>query len=72
MDIDVTKLKHVNRFLFPEDDTECSGAVFNELWKLDDLPVNDWRLAVQAGGNVGVFPIAMARVFGKVVTFEPA
>lgn len=29
------------------------------------------RVAVQAGGNVGVFPIFLARFFETVVTFEP-
>lgn len=28
-------------------------------------------LALQAGGNVGLYPIALARNFEKVVTFEP-
>ena len=71
MAIDVKPLKMVNRFLFPKDDTECSAAVFKELWKLEAIPVAGRRVAIQAGGNVGVFPVSLARLFGKVITFEP-
>jgi FkbM family methyltransferase len=34
--------------------------------------VQDRRVAVQAGGNLGIFPKALARVFDTVYTFEPA
>lgn len=34
--------------------------------------VPDRRVAVQAGGNLGVFPKALAGVFETVYTFEPA
>lgn len=64
-------VKEVNRYLFPAGDTECSRAVFKELWKLHELPVRNKILAVQAGGNVGVFPVAMSHLFGQVFTFEP-
>lgn len=29
------------------------------------------RMAIQAGGNVGVYPLALAKVFDEVFTFEP-
>lgn len=34
--------------------------------------VADRRVAVQAGGNLGIFPKALAGVFDTVYTFEPA
>lgn len=34
--------------------------------------VDDRRVAVQAGGNLGIFPKALAGVFETVYTFEPA
>ena len=33
--------------------------------------VKDKRVCVQAGGNVGVYPLALAKVFERVITFEP-
>lgn len=65
------EMKEVNRYMFPIDDTECSRAVFNELWKLHELPCKRKLVAVQAGGNVGVFPVALSHMFGQVFTFEP-
>lgn len=71
MAIDDKGLKIVEGFYFPEGDTECSGAVFNELWKLDKLPPMGRKCVVQAGGNVGVFPAKLATMFDHVFTFEP-
>ena len=48
MAIDDKGLKIVEGFYFPEGDTECSGAVFNELWKLDKLPSMGRKCVVQA------------------------
>lgn len=31
----------------------------------------EWRTAVQAGGNVGLWPMRLAKSFEKVITFEP-
>jgi FkbM family methyltransferase len=33
--------------------------------------VKEKRVCVQAGGNVGVYPLALAKVFDRVITFEP-
>lgn len=71
MAIDDKGLKIVQGFYFPESDTECSGAVFKELWKLDKLPAHGKKCVVQAGGNVGVFPAKLATMFDHVFTFEP-
>jgi len=71
MAFDVERLKLVNGFLFPKDDIECCGAVFNELHKIDKIPVTGRRVAIQAGGNCGVFPVYLAKRFAQVITFEP-
>lgn len=41
----------------------------NNILRLPEL--RDRRIAVQAGGNVGVFPKRLAQVFQRVYTFEP-
>ena len=33
--------------------------------------VKEKRVCVQAGGNVGVYPLALAKAFDQVITFEP-
>jgi FkbM family methyltransferase len=33
--------------------------------------VAEKRVCVQAGGNVGVYPLALAKVFDRVITLEP-
>lgn len=33
--------------------------------------VKDWSVAVQAGGNMGVYPYMLSRMFKTVYTFEP-
>lgn len=45
-----------------------------DLWSLSAVleHVREKRVAVQAGGNLGIFPKALARVFETVYTFEPA
>jgi len=66
-------MKIVNGFYFPDYDTQCSAAVFKEL---DKLPIildycNNLDAVIQAGGNVGTFPVALAKSFEHVYTFEP-
>lgn len=59
--------------LWPAEDRDASPAVFGTLTDLERYiaacPVR--RLAVQAGGNVGIWPRELARHFDRVVTFEP-
>jgi FkbM family methyltransferase len=67
------KFKTVNGFLFPESDQECAAAMF---MTVDDLEVyypfcRRFDVAIQAGGNVGVWPKKMASKFKTVYTFEP-
>lgn len=65
--------KVVNGFLFPSADTECNRAVFYEAGKIAQIAklCKNHRVAVQAGGNVGVFPVHLAKIFSQVYTFEP-
>jgi len=40
-------------------------------WSLTHIKNKRKRLAVQAGGNVGLWPRRMAQVFERVISFEP-
>jgi len=67
-------MKEVNGFLWPDHDTECNKVTVQQSQSLDLYYqfCKDFRVAVQAGGNVGVWPKKMASKFGEVHTFEPA
>jgi FkbM family methyltransferase len=57
----------------PEKDEHCIQAVLAEVSDLGaslDL-CQQFRTAIQAGGNVGVYPMAMAQKFERVYTVEP-
>lgn len=71
MAIDDKGLKLVDGFYYPEDDIHCGKVMMTEVEKLYKLPAHPKGLAVQAGGNVGVFPVFMARMYKHVLTFEP-
>lgn len=66
-------MKLVKGFYFPDYDTECSGAVFNELHKIPKILkyCNNFDVAIQAGGNVGTFVVELAKSFNKVYSYEP-
>lgn len=66
-------MKLVNNFYFPDYDTQCSAAVFKELSKLPFIlnQCTSLEAVVQAGGNVGTFPVELAKSFEHVYTFEP-
>jgi FkbM family methyltransferase len=58
---------------WPVADVKCRAAVFGEN-KAVDLATKltrHRRTAVQAGGNMGLFPYLLARRFDRVVTAEP-
>lgn len=59
--------------LWPEEDYACAAVVFDTVPDMDHAlkHVRGWDLAVQAGGNMGVWALALAQSFGRVVTFEP-
>lgn len=58
--------------LWPEEDHACAAVVFDTTSDLEHAyrHVKNWDLAVQAGGNMGVWPLHMAKSFFRVVTFE--
>jgi len=58
--------------LWPEGDQKCAAAVFNTVSDMDHAlkHVKGQRLAVQAGGNMGVWPRHLAGLFDRVITFE--
>lgn len=60
-------------FWWPADDDWCWRVIHEEVAELDDVlaRVPGRRLAVQAGGNVGVWAARLAQVFETVLTFEP-
>lgn len=66
-------LIQVNGFYWPEEDKDCRSIVFHSVSELDLALkyVSGRTLAVQAGGNCGVWPAHLAKVFERVITFEP-
>lgn len=60
-------------FWWPDQDIHCRAVVLDEVDKLREVSALcvGKQVAVQAGGNVGVFPRWLAQVFGAVYTFEP-
>jgi len=58
---------------WPAADRTCHVVVYRELALLDKALayVRDWTMAVQAGGNAGVWPLHLAKHFVEVITFEP-
>jgi len=67
-------MKQIDGLWWPDFDVRCRNAVVNECAAAMPLVlplVKEKRVCVQAGGNVGVYPLALAKVFGLVLTFEP-
>ena len=67
-------MKQIGRHWFPDNtqDRQAAHALRHRasLFKALDL-VATFRTTVQAGGNVGLWPLALADRFAKVFTFEP-
>jgi len=65
--------KTANGFLFPKYDQTTHKSVFKETDKIAKVVefCGNTRTVIQAGGNVGVFPVRMANFFSQVYTFEP-
>lgn len=59
--------------LWPAEDRECAKVVFDMTSDLEVVYGHcaGFRAVVQAGGNCGVWPAALAKRFGRVYTFEP-
>lgn len=59
--------------MVPVDDKTGFNYIINEVEDLKKiLPYcRDFRTCIQAGGNIGIWPVALARKFKRVVTVEP-
>lgn len=65
--------KEIRGYLWPESDIDCAAVVFDWLPDLDQAVAvcEKFDVAVQAGGNCGVWPKKLAEKFKAVYTFEP-
>lgn len=63
----------IDGFWWPASDHEARSAVIGTLPDLRHYMelCTQRRVVVQAGGNVGVWPLELSRSFAKVYTFEP-
>jgi FkbM family methyltransferase len=67
-------MKQIAGLWWPDFDVRCRAVVLDECAAAMPavLPlVKEKRVCVQAGGNVGVYPLALAKVFDRVITLEP-
>lgn len=67
-------MKLVDNWWVPDEDQLCLPAIREDAMRLNEVVCHclGRSLAVQAGGNVGVYPIHLANWFRQVITFEPA
>jgi FkbM family methyltransferase len=61
------------KWLWPDEDRECIKVIFDWMSDLDRTVklCKQRRTAIQAGGNMGVWPWRLAQMFDHVVTAEP-
>ena len=66
-------MKLINGWHVPDIDECCLPTILSELPDLAKSYqfINKFRTAIQAGGNVGVYPATMAEQFERVITVEP-
>ena len=66
-------MKLVEGWQVPDIDECCINALLVELPDLNVsyTHLNQFRTAIQAGGNIGVYPATMAKQFERVITVEP-
>jgi len=67
-------MKQIDGLWWPNFDVRCRAVVVDECAVAMTVVVplvKERRVCVQAGGNVGVYPIALALWFDRVITFEP-
>ena len=67
-------MKQVGGFWWPDEESVCTTLLLDEV---EDLDVaisycRNTRTVIQAGGNVGVYPVYLSDTFDKVRTFEPS
>lgn len=72
MSFDGSDTKIVNGMMWPKHDLECARIAF-DISALDLVYpyCSSFGICVQAGGNCGVWPLALAEKFRTVYTFEP-
>ena len=68
-----TRLKSKCGWMIPETDETGFDYIISEVQDLEKIvPVcSQFRTCIQAGGNVGIWPVALAKKFNRVYTFEP-
>lgn len=66
-------MKRVGEFWWPDGDTHTCMVIPQEVLRLPQYLelVPKRRTVIQAGGNVGVYPLALSKIFERVVSFEP-
>jgi FkbM family methyltransferase len=66
-------IKLVNDLWWPITDVDSMAVTFTEVRNLDHALAHckQMRIAIQAGGNAGVWPLYLAKHFERVHTFEP-
>ena len=64
----------IKNLVWPKKDINCMGIILKD-WQRNGYAYTtipqQYRVAVQAGGNCGLYPHLLARHFQKVFTFEP-
>lgn len=67
------RLRTERGLVWPADDVDCAAVVFDTPPDMDEaiLHCRSHDVAVQAGGNCGVWPKYLSSRFGVVYTFEP-
>ena len=65
--------KRVHGLLWPEMDISRAKVIFHQLDSIDKVlkHVTNFSQCVQAGGNCGLWPLALAKRFNEVYTAEP-
>lgn len=72
MTIKTVHIEGLGEFSWPAEDTACFDHV-SKHWHDAKLPLkymNETRVCIQAGGNMGVWPRFYSRLFEEVFTFE--
>lgn len=71
---DAPPTREMGGFLWPAEDSSCAAASLDQVTILEEhiYPLLDrFGIAVQAGGNCGVWPKKLSEKFKAVYTFEP-
>lgn len=71
--MDLSDVREINHVYWPRTDEVGHELIPREMHRLGSvLPLcRNRRIVVQAGGNVGLWPLELSKHFGTVFTFEP-